>query len=537
MMRRLSLIALPSALLFVTPQLLAEPAAAKPAAAKPAATKAAVTKPGGSKPAEPPKAEPAPLPDPNKAEAAQRFDRGLSLFNEGDNAGALAEFKQTYALMPNPIVLFNIGLVYAAMGRPVDAVDALNAVVDSATLSPEQRERATSTLSDQRARIGRVAVSTVPEGASIDVDGVEVAKTPLNAPLRVTEGTHVIGAVAEGYAHAHKEITVAGNADAQLKFELVLAQAKRPANLTVQSRIPDAEVFVDGQSAGKTPLATSISVPIGKHSVELRRPGYKTAKQDVEVGEGATGEVDLNLSVDSSALSTEGADLILEVREPNPYLTVDGDNLGLYAQPVRLPKGTHHVHIEVAGYVPFEQDVNLDAGKPTRLRPYLTPTPETRRAHNANVSLHRVLGWSLVGTGAAVAGFGGIWLGTHHSSDSKAVSDAQKRFDAAENAVLNKTGICNVAGGADPAECNANVTDAQAELDTAHKHANTNNAVSFIALGVGAAAIAGGIVVLLTGESSHRFDPPAANGASVKRSPLALTAGPGQIGLGLAASF
>ena len=66
----------------------------------------------------------------------------MQLFNEGDNAGALAEFKQTYALMPNPIVLFNIGLVYAAMSRPVDAVDALSPVVDSATLSPEQRERA-----------------------------------------------------------------------------------------------------------------------------------------------------------------------------------------------------------------------------------------------------------------------------------------------------------------------------------------------------------------------------------------------------------
>src|SRR6185369_10134707 len=133
----------------------------------------------------------------NKAQAAQRSDRGLQLFNEGDNAGALAEFKQTYALMPNLIVLFNIGLVYAAMGRPVDAVDALTPVVDSATLSPEQRERAQKTLSDQQQRIGRISVTSVPVGARIDVDGVEVARTPLSAPLRVAEGSHVIGAVAE----------------------------------------------------------------------------------------------------------------------------------------------------------------------------------------------------------------------------------------------------------------------------------------------------------------------------------------------------
>ena len=62
----------------------------------------------------------------------------------------------------------------------------------------------------------------------IDIDGVEVAKTPLTAPLRVSEGSHVIGAVAEGYAHAHKEIVVAGNADASVAFELVLAHLPLP---------------------------------------------------------------------------------------------------------------------------------------------------------------------------------------------------------------------------------------------------------------------------------------------------------------------
>src|SRR3954452_19387883 len=173
--------------------------------------------------------------------------------------------------MPNPIVLFNIGLVYAAMSRPVDAVDALSPVVDSATLSAEQRERAQKTLIDQQARIGRVSVSTVPVGARIDVDAVEVARTPLTAPLRVAEGSHVIGAVAEGYAHARKEILVAGNADASLIFELVLSQPKRPANLSVRSRVRDAEVVLDEHVIGKTPLASSLALPAGVHTVEVRR--------------------------------------------------------------------------------------------------------------------------------------------------------------------------------------------------------------------------------------------------------------------------
>src|SRR6187549_2901799 len=84
-----------------------------------------------------------------KAEAAKRFDRGLSLFDEGDNAGALAEFKQVYQTLPNPVVLYNIGLVYAAMGRPVDAVEALKQVATLDSLSPAQQQRAQTTLADQ----------------------------------------------------------------------------------------------------------------------------------------------------------------------------------------------------------------------------------------------------------------------------------------------------------------------------------------------------------------------------------------------------
>src|SRR5215510_9553895 len=129
-------------------------------------------------------------PDPKKAEAAQRFDRGLQLFDDGDTAGALAEFKRTYELVPNPVVLFNIGLVYAAMGRPVSAVDALEKVMQTPDkLSTDQRERATRTLNDQKQRIGKLMVTTVPEGARIDIDNVESARTPLTAPIRISEGS------------------------------------------------------------------------------------------------------------------------------------------------------------------------------------------------------------------------------------------------------------------------------------------------------------------------------------------------------------
>jgi hypothetical protein len=474
-------------------------------------------------------------PDPTaKAEAAKRFDRGLALFDEGDNAGALAEFKQVYATLPNPVVLYNIGLVYAAMFRPVDAVDALKQVVDDPSLSPAQHERAKTTLADQEARIGRLSITSVPAGAHISIDNVDVATTPLTAPLRVSAGTHVVGAVAEGYVLARKEVVVAGNADAQLSFELVRLEATRDANLTVRSRLTGAEVFINGKSAGKTPLSTSLSVPPGHLDVELKRPGYVTAKTQLDLTEGSTGEVSLDPTIDSKALATEGVFFSVDVGRKNAELFVDQEHLGPYSGPVRLPKGPHRVRVEAAGFLPFERDVNVEGGKDNVLQGKLEPTPETRAAHDANVSLHRTWGFIGIGAGALIAGGGAAFLAINAGSKS----DARKELQVANRAHDDRTIAphCNLLGNenGDPtnsgAECDAYVADKQSAYDDAKK----KDIIGYVGIGVGAAVLVTGVVVLLTGESAHEY---AAAGSPLRKPRWALTGGPGDWGAGLSASF
>jgi tetratricopeptide (TPR) repeat protein len=152
--------------------------------------------------------------DAAKAEAAERFERGLKLFNAGDNAGALAEFKRIEEILPNAVVQYNLGLVYAAMGRSVEAVDALGAAIARGGLSESDLARAEQELREQKARVGRLMVTTEPAAALIEVDGVQVAKTPLSSPIRVSQGTHIVGAVAPGFAPARKEVVVAGDSGA-----------------------------------------------------------------------------------------------------------------------------------------------------------------------------------------------------------------------------------------------------------------------------------------------------------------------------------
>jgi hypothetical protein len=156
-----------------------------------------------------------------RQEAAERFDRGLRLFNQGENAGALVEFKRTYELTGDPSTLFNIGLVYAELKRPVEAVDAFNTLLkSSAKLGPEQRQKAEKVRAEQQTFVSFVDIGTNVQ-AMIEVDGVEASHTPLSAPLRLAAGHHVVGAVAAGYAPSRKTIDIAGGETQKLSFDLV----------------------------------------------------------------------------------------------------------------------------------------------------------------------------------------------------------------------------------------------------------------------------------------------------------------------------
>jgi hypothetical protein len=470
------------------------------------------------------------------AEAARRFERALQLFDSGDNVGALAEFKRIFDLLPQPVVLYNIGLVYAAMSRPVDAADALERAINGGGLTPAQLERAKRTLADQQARIGRVMVTCKPEQARIEVDSVEVAQTPLAAPIRVSEGSHIVGAVAEGYAPARKEVLVAGNAEVSVNFELTATQSKQLANLTVRSRYSGADVIVDGAAKGKTPLTTSVTVAAGHHVVELRRPGYVAARREVDVGPGSVGELAFDLTVDASALPTEGATLVLDSSESPAELTVDDERKGVYSGPLRLPRGQHHITVASPGYIPLDRDIMLDGTQTNVVRVVLEPTAETRRNYRANALFHRTWGWIGVIGGAAIAG-GGAVLAIVESSHQ---SDAQAELSAINAKYDNNLPPCDYLNdwAAEQRDngslCHRTINDASAKVD----NAKMLQTVGYVGIGVGSAVAVTGLVLLLTGGPPDKYEHSNERGAgTARKSRFSIIPGPGQVGSGLRIAF
>lgn len=442
-------------------------------------------------------AQPAPTDD-VKNEARDRFDRGLRLFNEGDNAGALAEFKRVYDLIPNAVVLFNIGLVYAAMGKAVESVEVLDRVIaDPGSLSADRLERAKQTRDEQGKRIAQLVVTTdVP--AALEVDGVEVTRTPLAQPLRITGGVHVVGAIASGYAPSRKEVTIAAGEKTEVHLDLVLMQG-RAAHLKVVTHLPRADVFVDGQLAAHTPLIQSLTVVPGAHSVEIRRPGYITARQDLTLGDGATAEVTLEPVEDPSAVATTGGVVSLDISEAHANVTVDGKPRGVYTGSLRLPPGGHLVMIERGGFEPVMREVTIDAGRATTLRLLLEPTPEWRAAYVSRATRQRTWGWISTTAGLVIAGGAVGFLAWNAGQQSAAQNDAN-RLHTAE---VNSTDPCNFRAGTNLSQCNQ-----QIQQDNSDASADGNRAyIGYFGIGIGAAATLFGLYLLLSNDDPHRYDP------------------------------
>jgi hypothetical protein len=159
--------------------------------------------------------------------ARRHFDRGMELAREGAYSEALVEFTRAHEVSPHYAVLYNIGQAHVALGHPVEAVDALTRYLDQggAEIPAERRKQVDAEILRQKARIAEVEVTTDAPGAVVTVDGKEVGRTPLSAPIRLAIGTHRIVAAVPGRPSVEQSVTVAGEERRRLDFAIPPAAA------------------------------------------------------------------------------------------------------------------------------------------------------------------------------------------------------------------------------------------------------------------------------------------------------------------------
>lgn len=226
----------------------------------------------------------------------------------------------------------------------------------------------TGTAAAEQKCVGWIAVDTGEvAGAEIQVDGKPVGlKTP-DTVKGVACGQHTVTVHKDLYRAQPRKVEVASGDVAKVQFELV----PNFASLEVLSKPGGAEVWLDGEKAGKTPLKLA-RAEAGRHRLEVRLADYATAERQVVLRPG--GE-----SVQRFALEPDFGSLLVEAPEGlEATVWLDGDALG--PAPLELKRvvaGRHTVRVTADLYRPFERKVMVRSGRRSRIRARLRPNHGT----------------------------------------------------------------------------------------------------------------------------------------------------------------
>ncbi|MGK4007731.1 tetratricopeptide repeat protein [Sorangium sp. So ce1036] len=171
--------------------------------------------------AEPGRERAAPAVFASEAEAASRFQRGVVLYQEGDFAPALIEFRRAHELAPNYRVLYNIAQVHYMLGEYAEALRAFEQYLEQggAALKAERRTAVEAEIARLRLRVGTLALTANADGVEIAIDDVPIGKTPLAAPVPVSSGRRRVVASKDGRS-AVRIVEVAGGEHLEIRFDL-----------------------------------------------------------------------------------------------------------------------------------------------------------------------------------------------------------------------------------------------------------------------------------------------------------------------------
>src|SRR3954469_24431979 len=107
-----------------------------------------------------------------RAGAPRSLEEGARRFEQGDYAGALAQFEEAYRHFPSPRFFYNIGQAQRHLARDVEALGSFERFLSEAPDAPATtRQGAERSVAELRARVGTLEVSANVAGAEVTVDG------------------------------------------------------------------------------------------------------------------------------------------------------------------------------------------------------------------------------------------------------------------------------------------------------------------------------------------------------------------------------
>ena len=199
---------------------------------------------------------------------------------------------------------------------------------------------AASALVTPVASAGTAVFTSVPDGASITIDGMARGITPLRMSLPA--GTHSVQ-IKSGSVTRTLPITVEAGGVVSQYVELAAAQAATGGRLEIGSEPPGRCVALDGISKGVTPLIIPDAAP-GQHRITVSA-GENRVNRTVNVTSGATSTLVVSIAPAPAAAAASGG--WLSVQAPMDMDIMEGDRVlgSTRMDRVMLPVGSHRIEL------------------------------------------------------------------------------------------------------------------------------------------------------------------------------------------------
>jgi hypothetical protein len=230
--------------------------------------------------------------DPKMEEAVSRFETAVGFFDEKNYGAALAEFLESYALVPNDALFYNIGVCYYETGKYTAALEAFDKFLawSGGGLDPKIKAKVEVFKAKIDGKIGYLVVKSDQEGAVLEVDGGSGHALPLDDPLPMDPGIHAIAVSKEGFETRKEEFTIASKKTVVL--EVTLEAAGKPEAAGKAAAPPPVEKKKE-KAKGKKPLrwlalALGGGGALGAAGVVMGGLTYKTKKDFDKAGRACT---------------------------------------------------------------------------------------------------------------------------------------------------------------------------------------------------------------------------------------------------------
>jgi hypothetical protein len=208
-----------------------------------------------------------------------------------------------------------------------------------------------------------VQVATTPAGATLILDGVEVQPAPATL-TGVAAGTHLLVARKDGCQEIRRTFSLLPGQ----KIKLELALEELTGLVLVHSTPAGADVTLNSAFRGKTPLLIT-DFPMGRHRLQLSLVGFFPREVEVTVRDRIPQWVKADLTSDSASLEVTS--------EPSgAAVLINGSNRGVTPCRVdQIPSGQIELEVQLAGYKPHQEKLNVKAGETLSVQASLRAQP------------------------------------------------------------------------------------------------------------------------------------------------------------------